>query len=57
MEKGKVEDDMIRQRHGHNDYEFGPTLRDSGGQWGPVARHAMVHGVQKVGHNLVTNNY
>ena len=38
---------MVRQHHGLNGHEFEQTLGDS-------ERHAAVHGVEKMGQDLVT---
>ena len=40
---------MVRLHHQLNGHEFEQTLGDSGGAW-----HAVVHGVTRVGHDLVT---
>ena len=51
QEKGMTEDEMVRWRHKLNGLESERTLGNSEGM---KAWHAAVHGLQRVGHNLVT---
>ena len=46
-----TEDEMVRRHHRLNGLEFEQTLGDSEGM---KAWHAAVHGSQRVGHYLVT---
>ena len=50
-EKGVTEDEMVGWHHWLNGHEFEQTLGDSEGQ-GSLA--AAVHGVERVVHNLAT---
>ena len=51
-EKGAVEDEMVREHHQLNGYEFEQTPGDSGGQRSLVCCNSW--GSQRVGHDLAT---
>ena len=51
-EKGPAEDEIVREHHQFNGYEFEQTLGDSGGQRSLVCGSPW--GSQRVEHNLAT---